>query len=65
MIVHFAVGPPRQRQPEQLHPRCRGREVLVGLEGGLRRGDEEKPGQTQFLDGRLRQQQMPGVNWVK
>ena len=41
LIIDFAVGFAREREPEQLHPDGGGRELIVGLEGGLRRENEE------------------------
>ena len=65
LFVNFIIRPARERQPEQLQADGGGRGFAVRLERRLRRRDEKQPVESEFLNRRLRDQQVAEVNRIK
>src|ERR1019366_7181611 len=64
LLVNLAPGLARQGQPQQPQPLLRGGWPGVRLKRRLRRRNEEKLRQVQFLPRRLCHQQVSQVDWV-
>jgi hypothetical protein len=59
------VGPPCEREAEELQPDGGGGRRAFQFERRLAGGDEKQPVQTQFLHRRLRDEQVPEMHRIK
>ena len=65
LLVNFAPGLSSQGEPKEANA-FRGRRGLpVRFERRLRRGNEEQPGEAQFLPSSLRYEQVPKMDRIK